>query len=35
MILFKLKLESATDNLPLELEVPSGQKASSRIELDV
>jgi hypothetical protein len=35
MVLFRVKLESATDNLPLELEVPTGGKTSSRIELDV
>lgn len=35
MVLFRVKLESATDNLPLELELPTGQKSSSRIELDV
>jgi hypothetical protein len=35
MVLFRVKMESATDNLPLELEVPTGGEASSRIELDV
>ena len=35
MVLFRVKRESATDNLPLELEVPTGAKTSSRIELDV
>lgn len=35
MVLFKLKLTSATDNLPLELEIPGGAKTASRIELDV
>jgi hypothetical protein len=35
MVLFKVKDESATDNLPLELEVPTGGDSSSRITLDV
>lgn len=35
MVLFRLKDESATDNLPLELEVPTGGESSSRITLDV
>jgi hypothetical protein len=35
MVLFRVKMESATDNLPLELEVPTGGETSSRIELDV
>jgi hypothetical protein len=35
MVLFRLKLQSATDNLPLELEIPSGPKSTSKIELDV
>jgi hypothetical protein len=35
MVIFRLKTKSATDNLPLELEVPSGAKSSSRIRLDV
>jgi hypothetical protein len=35
MVLFKVKLESATDNLPLELEVPTGPKTATRIRLDV
>jgi hypothetical protein len=30
-----VKLTSATDNLPLELEIPSGPKSTSKIELDV
>lgn len=35
MVLFRVKLTSATDNLPLELEIPSGPKSTSKIELDV
>jgi hypothetical protein len=35
MLLFRVKTQSATDNLPLVLEVPSGEKAVSRITLDV
>jgi hypothetical protein len=35
MVLFRVRTESATDNLPLELEVPTGSKSSSKIELDV
>jgi hypothetical protein len=35
MVLFRVRTESATDNLPLELEVPTGGESSSRIELDV
>jgi hypothetical protein len=35
MVLFKVKLESATDNLPLELEVPTSEKSGTRITLDV
>jgi hypothetical protein len=35
MVLFRVKLQSATDNLPLVLEVPSGGKTPSRIRLDV
>ena len=35
LLLFRVKQESATNNLPLELEVPSGGKSISRIELDV
>jgi hypothetical protein len=35
MVLYRIKLESATDNLPLELEVPTGGESTSRIELDV
>jgi hypothetical protein len=36
LVLFRLKEESATDNLPLMLEIPvEGQEEPSRIELDV
>jgi hypothetical protein len=35
MVLFRVKIASATDNLPLELEVPTGTDKSSRIVLDV
>jgi hypothetical protein len=35
LMLFKVKLESATDNLPLELEVPTGEEDPTRILLDV
>ena len=35
MVLFRVKIASATDNLPLELEVPTGGDESSRIRLDV
>jgi hypothetical protein len=35
MVLFKVKRESATDNLPLELVVPTAEKAGTRIRLDV
>jgi hypothetical protein len=35
MVLFRVKNASATDNLPLELEVPTGGDSSSRIRLDV
>jgi hypothetical protein len=35
MVLFRVKTASATDNLPLELEVPTGAETSSRIVLDV
>jgi hypothetical protein len=35
LVLFRLKSESATNNLPLELDVPSGGTSSSRIELDI
>jgi hypothetical protein len=35
MVLFRVKLASATDNLPLELEIPTGGDSSSHIRLDV
>jgi hypothetical protein len=35
LVLFRLKSESATNNLPLELDVPSGENSSSRIVLDI
>jgi hypothetical protein len=35
MVLFRVKITSATDNLPLELELPTGTDASSKIRLDV
>lgn len=35
MVLFKVKLESVTDNLPLELVIPTDEKSGTRIELDV
>lgn len=35
LVLFRVKIESATDNLPLELEVPTGTEEGSRIVLDV
>jgi len=35
MVLFRVKMESATDNLPLELEVPRERGEPARIELDV
>jgi hypothetical protein len=35
LVLFRVKSESATNNLPLELDVPSGPSSSSRIVLDV
>jgi hypothetical protein len=35
MVLFRVKTESATANLPLELEIPTGPDSSSNIELDV
>ncbi|MEX0992945.1 MAG: hypothetical protein WDZ37_03020 [Solirubrobacterales bacterium] len=35
MVLFKLKEVSATDNLPLELEIPVPGEQSSRVELDI
>jgi hypothetical protein len=35
MVLFRVKLESATENLPLELEVPTTEESGTRITLDV
>jgi hypothetical protein len=35
MVLFRLSLDSATNNLPLELEVPTGPDSSSSITLDI
>jgi hypothetical protein len=35
LVLFRVKSESATNNLPLELDVPSGPSSSSRIVLDI
>jgi hypothetical protein len=35
MVLFRVKLESSTDNLPLELEIPTSEKSGTRIVLDV
>jgi hypothetical protein len=35
LVLFKVKEESATENLPLELEIPTGGDSSSKIELDI
>jgi hypothetical protein len=36
LVLFRVKEESVTDNLPMELEIPvEGQKNPSRIELDI
>ncbi len=35
LVLFKVKQESATENLPLELEIPSGGNSSSTVELDI
>jgi hypothetical protein len=35
LVLFKVKTESASDNLPLELEVPTGGKSPASIELDI
>jgi hypothetical protein len=35
MVLFRVREASVTDNLPLELKIPSGDGKSSRIELDV
>jgi hypothetical protein len=35
LVLFRVKVDSATNNLPLELEVPTGADSSSVIELDI
>jgi hypothetical protein len=35
LVLFRVKAESATNNLPLELDVPNGPNSSSRIVLDI
>lgn len=35
LVLFRLKSESATNNLPLELDIPNGPSSSSRIVLDI
>jgi len=35
MVLFRVKNVSATDNLPLILEIPNGTRVPSRIALDV
>jgi hypothetical protein len=35
LVLFRVKTDSATNNLPLELDVPSGGTASSKITLDI
>ncbi len=35
LVLFKISVDSATNNLPLELEVPTGTDSSSKIELDI
>jgi hypothetical protein len=35
LVLFRVKLDSATNNLPLELEIPTGPDSSSAIELDI
>jgi hypothetical protein len=35
LVLFRVKSESATNNLPLELDVPNGPSSSSRIVLDI
>jgi hypothetical protein len=35
MVLFRVSVDSATNNLPLELEVPTGPDSSSKIELDI
>jgi hypothetical protein len=35
MVLFRLSEESATDNLPLVLEIPAGKNETSKITLDI
>ena len=35
MVLFRVKNDSATNNLPMELEIPTGPKTSSSIGLDI
>jgi hypothetical protein len=35
MVLFRVKTSSATDNLPLELDIPTGTEENARIVLDV
>jgi hypothetical protein len=35
MVRFRITNESATSNLPLELEIPTGEDSSSKIELDI
>jgi hypothetical protein len=35
MVLFRVKNTSATDNLPLELEIPTGPDKKSQVRLDV
>ncbi len=35
LVLFRVKKESATENLPMELDIPTGQDSSSKIELDI
>jgi hypothetical protein len=35
MVLFRVKEESATENLPLVLEIPSGGKEPAEVELDI
>ena len=35
LVLFRVKQVSATENLPLELEIPTGGDSSLQIELDI
>jgi hypothetical protein len=35
MVLFRVKTESATDNLPMKLSIPAGGEETSDIELDI